>query len=185
MENTCAHCGQLYSKPPSQIGRFCSKTCGYAAMRKSDVNHRRIRRDNTHPLAGASGLVSEARAVLFDRIGWGPHPCHWCGRRVQWKIGASGNKTDALIADHLDNNPLNDASGNIVPACGTCNGTRTQSIKDDELFLVRPNGTRVRAVERTCLACGGKFLIAPASLGRPNRGLFCSLPCARAAPRRR
>lgn len=143
-----------------------------------------MRRAPGHPLAGVTDLVSEARAALFDSIGWGPHPCHWCSTAVDWKVvrkGQSTNGASALVADHVDNDPLNDALENLVPSCQVCNGSRHgRRVQDGERFIVRPNGTRLRAVERTCEHCGTAFLIAPALFrNRPNAGRFCSRSCAR------
>jgi hypothetical protein len=179
VESSCENCGTKFERPPSQLGRFCGKACAYAARRKRVTTYRRMRYLPSHPLAGRTGLVSDARRILYDRIGPGWHPCHWCGCKVRWVVGARGGGANALVADHVDSDPLNDAPGNIVPACVTCNGTRTQSIKAGELFVVRPNGTRTRATERTCAVCGSKFLVAKAQLRIPGKGLACSRSCAR------
>jgi hypothetical protein len=183
MEKTCENCGKTFDRPPSLIGRFCSSTCAYSARRKPLTEHRRIRYLPEHPLAGHSGLVSEARVVLFARIGPGAHRCHWCGGKVRWRKGQRGNLVDALVADHVDNNPLNDAPDNVVASCGSCNGNRTQKIKGGEAFVVNANGTRARAVEKACAACAKVFLAIPAQV-RSGRGRFCSRSCARSAPRR-
>ncbi len=92
--------------------------------------------------------------------------------------GLRGNLAGSLIADHLDSDELNDAPDNIVPACGRCNGTRTQQIKPDETFVVRPNGTRTRAISRACEQCGSAFNVPP-SYVRNGKGRFCSRGCAR------
>lgn len=134
-----------------------------------------------HPLADKAGYALEARVVLFDKIGLGPHPCHWCGGLVEWT--KDGLRPGALVADHLDFNGHNNAPGNMVPACQSCNGHRWSSrVKEDELFIARPDGTRLRAVQRRCERCAAPFLIAPAALTRPNRGRFCSMSCARSKP---
>lgn len=178
MDSTCKHCGAAYSRPASLIGTYCSKACGYAARRKDETTTRRVRYLPGHPLAGATGLVAEARVVLYAQIGPGEHPCHWCGTKVRWTTGLRGNLAGSLIADHLDSNELNDAPENIVPACGRCNGTRTQGIKPDEAFVVRHNGTRARAVKRACEQCGAAFFVPP-SFVRPGKARFCSRSCAR------
>jgi len=74
-----------------------------------------------HPLARAQGLVYEHRVVLFDAIGPGQHPCHWCGRSVSWTAKQPGRR---LNVDHLDHDGLNNAPENLVPACLRCNTTR-------------------------------------------------------------
>lgn len=185
MERVCENCGDVFARPPSLIGRFCSKQCAYTARRKAVTEHRRILRAPEHPLAGSTGLVSAARAALYDKLGPGWHACHWCGRKVRWLIGVRGNPRTALVADHVDSDPLNDAIANLVPACGTCNATRTQSIKTGELFVVGSNGkgNRTRATARTCLICGASFLVATAQLRTPGKGLCCSRSCARRLPR--
>lgn len=159
MERTCDHCGQPYRRPESLIGRYCSRECHYAAARRERTGHRRMRRHPDHPLAGKTGLVSEARALLFDRIGWGPHPCHWCGKRVDWLVGQRGNLPNALVADHVDSDPLNDDAANIVAACGPCNAQRARTVNDEETYVVRGNGTRLRVGEqRSCRTCATPFL---------------------------
>ena len=81
--------------------------------------YRLVRRPN-HPLANRWGSVPEHREVLFDAIGDGEHPCHWCGRTLTWRgrVGAQIN------ADHLDEDRLNNARENLVPACLDCNTRR-------------------------------------------------------------
>jgi hypothetical protein len=182
MKNTCSHCGSVYERPPSLLGSFCSKACGYAARKKENTTVRRIRYAPDHPLAG-KGYISEARAVLYAKIGPEPTTCHWCGTRIEWLVGVRGNAKGAIIADHANNNPLDDSPENLVPACGPCNGIRTQRIKPDEHFVTNSNGTRTRAIERTCAACGEPFLVPPSALNRPNKGLYCSKSCARTGPR--
>jgi len=183
MKANCERCGKPYSRPPALIGRFCSKSCAYAAMRKDSTTVRRMRYLPSHPLAGKTGLVSEARAVLFERVGPGWHPCHWCGKKVRWLRNRRGSVKGALVADHLDSNQLNDSPENIVASCGSCNGTRTQSIKDGELFVTRYNGARARAIERTCAACQAPFLVIISQSRNPAKGRYCSRSCARKAPR--
>src|SRR4030067_38775 len=178
MKATCKYCNNTYSRPPSLIGNFCSKTCAYLARKKEFTKHRRIRYLPMHPLAGKTGLVSAARAILFDAIGIEPHPCYWCGKLVAWHIGEKGNLADALIADHRDNNPLNDSPENIIPSCGSCNGSRSRTVKDGEIFIVRKNGTRLRAIECVCAFCNKPFLAIPAAIAQ-GRGRFCSRSCAR------
>lgn len=72
-----------------------------------------------HPLARIGGLLGEHRKVLYEKIGPGPHYCHWgCGKLLDW--GGSGG----IIADHLDGDKLNNAPGNLVPSCSPCNTGR-------------------------------------------------------------
>lgn len=38
-----------------------------------------------HPLVtNDRGQITEHRVVLYDAIGPGPHPCHWCGKLLDW-----------------------------------------------------------------------------------------------------
>ena len=72
-----------------------------------------------HPLATrGSGQITEHRVVLYDAIGPGPHPCHWCDRPLNW-----GGRT-GLQADHLDGVKTNNDITNLVPSCISCNRRR-------------------------------------------------------------
>lgn len=80
----------------------------------------------THPLASKHGKVYEHRAVLYDTIGEGPHPCHWCQTPVAWlPKGTPG----ALQVDHLDNDGGNNTPDNLAPTCSRCNTTRGQQLR--------------------------------------------------------
>ena len=68
-----------------------------------------------------NGKVWEHRAVLFDAIGYGPHPCHWCQHPVDWQ---AEHRPDALHVDHLDGVGDNNDLANLVPSCPTCNTNR-------------------------------------------------------------
>jgi hypothetical protein len=179
MNKFCGYCGVPYSRPPSLIGSYCSKACAYAARRKDQTAFRRMRYLPSHPLASKGGLVSESRVILFERLGWGPHPCHWCGKQVDWVVGARGNESEALVADHLNHDPLDDRPENIHASCGLCNGQRTRArVLDDEPHIQRANGSRVRAVAIHCQMCGAQFMAIPAQI-RVGRARFCSRSCAR------
>lgn len=79
-----------------------------------------------HPMAHTSGWALEHRVVLFNAIGNGPHACHWqCGRQLEWH---HENPSWQLLADHVDDNRLNNAADNLVPACRNCNATRGQHV---------------------------------------------------------
>jgi hypothetical protein len=82
-----------------------------------------------HPLAGKTGRVLEHRAVLFDEIGPGPHPCRWCGQSLRWVN---------ICVDHLDDDRSNNALANLVPACRRCNSQRTD--------VLRRRGPHLRAL---------------------------------------
>lgn len=74
-----------------------------------------IVRAEGHVLA-KQNFVFEHRLVLFDRIGYGPHRCHWCGTHVNWGVG--------LEADHVDRDRSNNVDTNLVEACHACNTRR-------------------------------------------------------------
>jgi len=74
-----------------------------------------------HPLADSRGIVYVHRMVLFDKIGPGWHPCHWCGAIVTWRKGLA---PDTLTADHVDFDPSNNDPANLVPSCNLCNSQR-------------------------------------------------------------
>lgn len=74
-----------------------------------------------HPLAGKGGRLYVHRMVMFDAIGPGTHPCHWCGKPVEWEIDA---RRGGLQVDHLDGDRANNALTNLVPSCLPCNLAR-------------------------------------------------------------
>jgi hypothetical protein len=74
-----------------------------------------------HPLAfPSSGKVLRHRAVLYESIGPGSHPCHWCKRMVAWEDAPP----NGLVADHVDGDRFNNDPANLVPSCQTCNLNR-------------------------------------------------------------
>lgn len=74
-----------------------------------------------HPLTSASGLVYEHQVVLYEKIGPGPHACHWnCGKMLEWG-GRNG-----IHVDHLDEDRSNNDPENLVPSCVGCNWGRSQ-----------------------------------------------------------
>jgi hypothetical protein len=70
-----------------------------------------------HPLASDTGLVPEHRMVLYDVLGPGPHPCHWCGAPHNWSD---------LHADHLNFDRQDNRPANLVAACFACNSGRRE-----------------------------------------------------------
>lgn len=73
-----------------------------------------------HPLAGAQDKALEHRVALYEVIGPGEHPCHWCGKELPW-LGGAGV---CINVDHLDHNRLNNHPSNLVAACLDCNTKR-------------------------------------------------------------
>lgn len=76
----------------------------------------------THPLA-VNGRVFEHRKVLFEAIGAGHHPCHWCAVVVEWMRKGTARRS-TLVVDHLDGDKANNARDNLVPSCSRCNWSR-------------------------------------------------------------
>lgn len=138
-----------------------------------------------HPLSYVGGQVAEHRRVLYDSIGPGAHPCHWCQIPVTWQV-KQYNRIGNLVVDHVDGDRWNNALDNLVPSCGKCNSRRAldyKIVKDDEVFVVRPDGRRARAVKRACAVCGIEFLVQlrlvrkGIELGKEH-GVFCSRTCS-------
>lgn len=77
---------------------------------------------STHPLASSAGRVLVHRMLLFDAIGPGAHPCHWCGHDVTWRVARP--QPDDLVVDHLDFVTNNNSLDNLVPSCRSCNSKR-------------------------------------------------------------
>jgi hypothetical protein len=85
-----------------------------------------MRLDPSHPLTTSTGKVLIYRRALYDAIGPGEHPCHWCGAALTWNVrkAKEGHRAGDIIVDHLDSNARNNASENLVPSCSGCNGLR-------------------------------------------------------------
>lgn len=84
-----------------------------------------------HPLAGVDGRAYEHRVVLYDAIGPGPHPCHWCSTPVEWLPKGSDGE---LQPDHLNNDGGDNRLENLVPSCRSCNGARGAQRRSDALL---------------------------------------------------
>lgn len=95
---------------------------GASRRRHGQGSYRRLRRPD-HPLADSNGIVPEHRLVLYEKIGPGAHPCHWCARTVYW------NGEPALVADHLNFLHDDNRPDNLVPACSPCNHQRMPDLK--------------------------------------------------------
>lgn len=129
--------------------------------------------------------VGTHRIVLWEKIGPGTHPCHWCAAPVAWTVGGY-TRPGSLTTDHLDNDGRNNDPANLVPSCHPCNTQRHAhlAIGPGEVSVKVPGyAGRRRAEERRCERCGAAFLFVVADK-RPSRGRFCSRPCARSGPRR-
>lgn len=77
-----------------------------------------------HPMAMADGKVYVHRRTLYDKIGPGPHPCHWCHKEVEW--AARGGR---IVADHLNGDRWDNCPENLVPSCDYCNHARSRNPK--------------------------------------------------------
>lgn len=174
----CETCGLSFEPKPQRSGRFCSVECFWArgpdGPRKASVKGPRKQTAKGHPLAPPSGVVAVSRLVLFDKIGPDTHPCHWCGKRVAWMMGAGPGASGNLLVDHLDWDDQNNSPENLVPSCNSCNARRAApgrrgSIQSDEPSLPAGGGYRTRAIEVHCAWCGAPFLTLPS---RPRK--FCS-----------
>lgn len=107
-----------------------------------------------HPVAHADGRVRVHRAVLYDKIGGGEHPCHWCQALVTWAV-ERGKR--ALVADHIDGDTWNNDPANLVPSCNGCNVSRKAraAIRCRNGHLYAPGTTSIRVSDgtRVCLIC--------------------------------
>jgi hypothetical protein len=121
--------------------------------------------------------------LLYDAIGPGPHSCHECGVEVIWSTKRTGK--GALVVDHLDGNPKNNALENLAPACHPCNTRRGYDTRmASGPVLVTEAGYRKTAVECICTVCSKPFLVAKTNLenkGATNTGEYCSMQCKNTA----
>jgi hypothetical protein len=98
-----------YELPPPSEMHYSSE--GYIKVRA-----------NGHPLADAGGWAYKHRVVLWDKIGPGEHPCHWCATPIWWDLPRGS--VARLTADHVDWDKENNEPENLVPACLPCNSVR-------------------------------------------------------------
>lgn len=172
--------------PCSAKRRFCTHACYAASLRGARLTNYRDQRmmaAKGHPIAPPCGTVARARLVLYEKIGPGPHTCHWCDTTIDWKTGLVPG---CLVADHLNWNRSDDRPENLAPSCTVCNSHRAQKgnkdlIREDEPTLPRGRG-RTRAIERQCEICQVRFLTIPAEVAK-GKGRTCSRSCARRLPR--
>ena len=190
----CEICGSEFTRSPALSGKCCSKKCGYTYRRKqTDTKGRQARQiiyKPSHPLTGKNGYLSLSRFLLFNKIGMGPHKCHWCKKKVKWIIGKRQIGGDALNVDHIDNNSNNNHISNLVQSCQSCNIWRKRQnelVKDDEDFTVRGDGYRRRTKHiievKMCLTCGKQFKLNIKKHAKENRAeirksrKYCSHKC--------
>lgn len=132
-----------------------------------------------HPLANREGAIGENRYVLFNAIGEGPHPCHWCGKPVHWRTGSAAIKN--LVVDHLDHDKLNNSASNLVPACNPCNGHRLAGDAWEPWTPGTPVGRSL--LHAQCRR--GHLLTEDNIYVRPDTSARQCLTCLRAATKRR
>ncbi len=192
-QRLCATCATpiIDTKGPAsaKVRKYCSRRCSGLARRKTVdgayvYRTRYVPRD--HPLATpGSRVISEHRAVLWDKLGPGPHPCHHCGCLLEWMPGRQ-LVPGALCVDHLDRDTRNNAPDNLVPSCHPCNHHRRVSdrfIASTESYVTDKSGKRLRTVQRLCEECGSSFQVVPSRI-RNGRGRYCSSRCSGTAIRR-
>lgn len=76
-----------------------------------------LTQERGHPLVRTGNNLYLHRKVLYEKIGPGPHKCHWCSEELEW------GGWEGIQGDHLDGDILNNNPDNIVPSCGLCNRT--------------------------------------------------------------
>lgn len=143
----------------------------YRNARDVDMNVRyfSVRRPD-HPLATAHGTVKVHRLVAYEKIGSGPHKCHWCGCDVEWKYCSH---TCSSKANYSEGKTLRNK---VYRSKRWINSTETT-------VEIVP-GHRTRAVEKCCGWCGQKFLCSISEHHKGN-GKFCSIGCRVAINRAR
>jgi hypothetical protein len=141
-------------------------------------------RNPTHPLLTSRNAASSIyvhRFILYEKLGPGTHPCHWCGKLLTW----GGRGSTSIQTDHVDGVKAHNVPANLVAACKRCNNLRrrrgpTIPVADAEIFVTlrRPDGRMIRhrAELRQCAACGIEFKRRLAEK-RPGRGIYCSPRC--------
>lgn len=131
-----------------------------------------------HPLAGRSGVILLHRKLLYDRIGPGRHPCHWCGELVEWRTGRL--REGALLVDHVNHDKLDNSPENLVPSCNPCNGHRLRG----ETWDPWTPGTPVGRPDRLHARCRKGHLLTDDNVYiRPDTGARRCLTCIRASSR--
>lgn len=123
-----------------------------------------------HPLA-IRGAVAEHRKVLYDKIGPGPHPCHWCRKMLYW----GGH--DGICVDHLDDDKSNNDPENLVPSCSPCNSLRGGVVpprgeKNGQAKLTEAEVLQIRRYPRSVShrALAIVFGVSPQTVGKIRRG---------------
>lgn len=184
IQRTCQQCGVMFEVRPRSGNypqKYCSVPCANLGTRKArpKTRYAKSKVPEGHPLRDPHGQCMTHRLVLWDRIGPGDHPCHYCSTTVAWKPGERLTAT-SLIAEHMDGNTRNNDPANIVAACQKCNASKMErssrpAIRPGEVTFAYANGQRTRGVVRHCLSCGEEFTVR-VNAG-PREGQYCSRRC--------
>lgn len=75
-----------------------------------------------HPATNASGITSEHRIVLWDKLGGKDANCHWCEKPLSW--AKTYPEDGAMVTDHVNTVKNDNRPENLVPSCALCNITR-------------------------------------------------------------
>lgn len=185
----CVLCGKEFKSRKTSTGvlyrRFCSRRCasrgawevGENARKRSNRKYYVTLMIKGHPLATERGRVCEHRVVLYEKLGPGSHPCHWCGATLTW-MGMIPTRTKGyLCTDHLDSDKHNNSPGNLVPSCLPCNTRRGfgfKKIEDTDNHFTDKHGKRIRATDEVCEICGKAY---KGVLGSKLKRRFCSHSC--------
>lgn len=186
-ELTCKWCSGTFTVrtlSESRRRRCCSQECARRGNWKTQPRsaYRKTQLPEGHPLAAdRSRSVSVHQLILWDKIGSGTHPCHYCTAPVTWN--APPHSPGRLESEHLDRNRLNNSPENLVPCCHRCNmQNRAMNVSDDESYRMHAGGWRIRGNPAVCQYCGKDYVAR-----RDHQGLFCSRGCSnrdRAAKKR-
>jgi ribosomal protein L34E len=130
------------------------------------------------PIAPPSGIIAAHRWILYNNLGRGAHPCHWCGKRLFWQ---PKDRNRQIHADHVNGRTLDNRPENIVASCRRCNTIRDRNdrIAEHEPVFVNCYGNRTRVTAHQCAECGSEFLAVPSA-----RRTFCSRHCSQSAHNR-
>lgn len=177
-ELTCKRCGEPFTVDGTARERerqYCGQACARHGNWKErpTAPYRNTLLPEGHPLtAGKGRMVSVHKLVLWNKIGPGEHPCHYCSTPVSWD--APRYSPERLETEHLDRDRFNNEPENLVPCCHRCNmQNRSMNVTDDEPWRRHAGGWRIRGNPAVCRYCGKDYVAR-----RDHQGLFCSRGCS-------